>query len=156
MKRIILITAAALLGLSVSAQNGLRIGLNAGIPVGDNGDFASFIANIELDYDWEVSEIINVGVSAGATVYSGKEMFNDFKYAPILASVDVSVTDDLSLGGDIGYGISLESGFDGALVYRFQLRYNISEKFDVSGRFNAFSSDIGTLSDATVGVGYRF
>ncbi|MEK6154532.1 hypothetical protein WIW50_14780 [Flavobacteriaceae bacterium 3-367] len=157
MKKVLLVAVVAVFGYTVSAQDGLRVGLNAGIPLGDKGDFAAFVANLDFEYDFSVSETVHVGVGSGVTVYSGKEDFADFKYVPILASVDLEVSDGFWIGGDVGYGVSLESNIDGDLVYRFQLRYAVSDHFDINGRFSSFSSgDLGTLSNASLGVGFRF
>ena len=155
MKKIMSITLF-LCAIYMSAQDGLRLGLNAGIPLGSRGDFASFVANIDIEYDWAVSETVAAGIGTGVTVYSGKDMFADFKYLPVMASADVSLSDAFSLGGDAGYGISLESGIDGAFTYRFLARYMLSEHFDVTGRFNAFAGNGGTLTNTSIGLGYRF
>ncbi|GAB5401214.1 MAG: hypothetical protein Aureis2KO_27990 [Aureisphaera sp.] len=151
-----IITCLFLASSAIFAQEGFRIGLNGGFPAGDEGDFASFVANLEVEHDWAITETIRAGASAGVTVFSGKEEFNDFKYAPILASGDINVVDSFSLGADVGYGVSLEEDFDGALVYRFTAHYGISDHFDASARFGSFDSDIGTLSNVSFGVGYRF
>lgn len=156
MKSTIFTAFIVLFSTAICAQGGFRIGLNAGPPVGDNGEFASFVANIEVEHDWAVTDIINVGASAGVTVYSGKEEFNDFKYAPLMASGDITVIDSVSLGVDLGYGVSLEEGFDGAFVYRFVGRYRISDHFDATARYHTFSSDLGDLMGFTIGVGYTF
>lgn len=153
---VLLLTVALLFGWNVSAQGGFRIGLNAGAPIGDNGNFAAFVANIDLEFDIAISEAIYVGVGTGATVYSGKENFNDFKYVPIVASADVQVIDGLSLGGDVGYGVSLEDNIESGLIYRFLLRYQLTKGIDVTGRLSAYSADIGTLSDLSAGIGFRF
>jgi len=156
MKNLLLIAVVALFSFSATAQSGLRAGVNAGIPVGDQGDFSSFYANIDLDYDWEVSDTWTVGATTGISVYSGKDDFSDFKFLPIAASVDAYVSDDVSVGGDVGYAVSLEDGGGGDLMYRFQVRFQFSEEWDATGRLNSISGNGATLSSVSVGVGYRF
>ncbi|MDC8005545.1 hypothetical protein POV27_15915 [Aureisphaera galaxeae] len=156
MKSTFFIAIAFLCTTVAFSQGGFRIGLNGGFPAGDEGEFASFVANLEVDHDWAVTDNINVGASAGITVFSGKEEFNDFKYAPLVVSGDITVVDALSLGADVGYGISLEENIDGALIYRFVGRYGITDSLDASARFASFDGDFGTLSNFTFGIGYRF
>lgn len=157
MKKLILIVAVVFFGFNTSAQNdGFRVGVNLGVPVGDASDFSSFVANLDVDYDWEVSETINVGAATGLTYYFGKDGSDGFKFLPIAGSVDVSVSEDVSVGGDVGYAISLESGGGGDLLYRFQIRYQASEEVDITGRFNSLSGDGVTFSYASVGAGLRF
>lgn len=156
MKKVMFIVVI-LVGFNISAQEGFRVGANAGLPIGSNGDFASIVVNLELDYDWEVSEKVSVGASAGALVFSGKSDYNDFKYAPIVGSVDLEILEGLSVGANLGYGVSLESDFNGGFVYRAQGRYNICGTFDVTLSYNGFHSDIdGGLSHLGLGAGYRF
>ncbi len=156
MKSTVITAFVLFISTSLFAQDGFRIGLNAGFPIGNKAEFSSFIANLEVDHDWAVTDNINVGASAGVTVFSGKDEFDDFKYAPILASGDITVIDALSLGTDLGYGISLEEGFDGAFVYRFGARYGISDHIDATARYSGFSGEFGDLNGLTFGVGYRF
>lgn len=141
---------------SSTSQDGFRVGINFGIPTGDIDIFTSFAVNLDVDYDWEVSENINVGLVTGISYFFGKDNIDDFKYLPIAASADVGLSDDFSVGGDIGYAVSLETGGSGDLLYRFQVRYQASEKVDVQARYSAISGGIFTISSISVGVGLRF
>ncbi|HMC01284.1 MAG TPA: hypothetical protein VKN14_09650 [Flavobacteriaceae bacterium] len=164
MKKLFLFIALVFFVFSTNAQdnsdnnsdNGFRVGLNLGIPMGDASDYSSFAGNIDVDYDWSVSNGIDIGLTSGLTYYFGKDNFDDFKYMPIAGSVDFEITEDLEAGGDIGYAISLESGGTGDFLYRFQLRYAASDDVDISARFNSVSGDGSTLSFLSLGVGYSF
>ena len=155
MKKFVLAIFALCAFASVNAQ-GLRGGVNLGVPIGDVSNFSSFFGSVDLDYDWEVSESIDVGAATGFAYYFGKDGFDGFKYLPLAGSVDVGVSDDISVGGDIGYAISLESGGGGDFLYRFQVRYQASEDVDISARMNNISGDGVTFTSLTAGVGLRF
>lgn len=156
MKKFFLLAVVALFGFSATAQEGFRVGANFGVPVGDSSDFSSFVLNLDVDYDWEVSDAVSVGAATGFTYYLGKDGSDGFKYLPVAGSIDVSVSDDVSVGGDVGYAISLETGGGGDFLYRFQVRYQVSEEVDITGRFSNLSGDGLTFSYASVGAGIRF
>lgn len=155
MKKFVFAIFAFFAFASLNAQ-GLRGGVNLGIPVGDVSDFSGFYGSLDLDYDWAASESINVGAATGFGYYFGKDGFDGFKYLPIAGSVDVGVSDDISVGGDVGYAVSLESGGGGDFMYRFQVRFQLSEDTDVSARMNNISGDGVTFSSITAGFGLRF
>lgn len=156
MKKLVLVMAVVALGFTANAQDGFRIGANIGIPSGDASDFSSFFYGLDVDYDFNVSEGINVGLSSGYAGYSGKDDADGFNYIPIAGSVDFEISDGLSAGGDLGIAVSTEDGGGSDFMYRFQLRYQASDEVDISGRFNSISGDGFTWSNISVGVGYRF
>jgi hypothetical protein len=155
MKKVLLIAFVTVFCFSANAQ-GFRVGVNAGIPVGDFSDFSSLYANVDLDYDWEIDETWTAGITTGFSVFSGKDMFSDFKYIPIAGSVEANVSENIGVGGDVGYAISLEDGGGGDFLYRFNVVIQIDDNWDATGRFNNVSGNGATLSSISVGVGYSF
>jgi hypothetical protein len=156
MKKLVLIITVFAFVFNANAQDGFRIGANVGIPLGDFSDFYSLAATLDVDYDWEVSESFTAGFATGFANYFGKDGMDGFKYLPVAASADVNVSDDVSVGGDVGYAISLENGGGGDFLYRIQIRYQASDDVDVTARWNSISGDGATLSNASLGVGLRF
>lgn len=155
MRKLLLFAVFAFLSLTVSAQDGLRIGVNAGIPVGDADIFSSFAGSIDVDYDWEVSNDVNVGVGTGLGNYFGKDGIDGFSYLPIVASGDVNISDTVSAGANVGYAISLESGGGGDLTWRLQVRLEISDEFDAQAIYDNISGDGITFSYIGVGFGFN-
>lgn len=156
MKKLLLVMAVVAFGFTASAQDGFRIGANLGLPIGDAGDFNSLYINLDVDHDWSVSDDFTVGLSTGYSNLSGKDGYGGFSYLPAAGSVDVGVSDNMSVGGDVGVAFSLEDGGGSDFMYRFQFRYQASEQVDVSARFNSLSGDGSTWSNISIGVGYRF
>lgn len=168
MKKLILLLAVTLFAFNVNAQGdsdgssnglgeGFRVGVNAGIPVTSGvSDFYSFVINADIDYDWNVSEKFNAGLTTGLTYYLGKDGFDGFKYLPIAASADVEITDGFSAGADVGYAISLETGGGGDFLWRGVIRYQASEEVDVTARYNSVSGNGSSIDYASLGVGFRF
>ena len=156
MKKLFLFMAVVALSFSVNAQDGFRVGANVGIPSGDISDFASLFYSLDVDYDFNVSDGINVGLSSGYAGYSGKDDLDGFNYIPMAGSVDFNISDNFSAGGDAGMAFSTEDGGGSDFMYRFQVRYQATDQVDISGRYNSISGDGATISSISVGVGFRF
>lgn len=165
MKKLCFLAVLALFGLNASAQgddggsdnSGFRAGINFGLPLGDADMWSSFTLNLDLEYDWGVSDDVSVGVGTGYTNYFGKDGIDGFSYIPVVASIDVNITDDLSAGGDAGYAINITMGGNGGdFMYRFQVRYQASEEVDIQARHSTLSGDGASLSYLSIGVGYSF
>ena len=64
MKKIILLLAMTFIGGSVFGQ-GIKIGVNAGIPIGDISDASNFQLGADLAYLYPLSELFSVCALAG-------------------------------------------------------------------------------------------
>jgi len=167
MKKLILFVAVTLFAFNVNAQDGddsgsngqegFRLGANLGTTVGDFSDWYGLAINFDVDYDFSVSDQINLGVSSGFTSYLGKDD-NDycFNYVPLAGSIDFNLSDQFSIGGDAGVAIGIEENSGSDFLYRFQLRYQASDQVDISGRYNSISGNGATISNVSLGVGFRF
>ena len=155
MKKVCIIIGLVFVGLTASAQDGLRVGINGGIPVGDADLFSSFAGSLDVDYDWEVSEDFNVGAATGLGYYFGKNGGDGFKYLPIVGSFDYRISEDVSAGANVGYAVSLESGGGGDLTWRLQVRLEISDDVDAQAIYDNLSGDGITFSYIGVGFGFN-
>ena len=74
MKKLFLTGALALFGLmnAQKTESGIRLGVNAGIPVGDFGKFTTFTAGVDLAYLYPLAENFRLGVATGYSHYFGK------------------------------------------------------------------------------------
>ncbi|WP_243471824.1 outer membrane beta-barrel protein [Winogradskyella sp. MH6] len=159
MKKLFLAAFAVFAFASVNAQE-FKVGLNAGIPVGDADTAYSF--NIQLDVAalWEVSDAFDAGVTAGYSNTSLKSEYKDFGdsagFIPIAATGRYAVSDDFTLGADLGYALGVNEGNDGGFYYRPRASYSVSEPLDVVLAFSNVSADGFTFSALTLGVEYGF
>lgn len=156
MKKLLVVAVIALFTINANAQEGFKVAVNAGIPVGDFSDFLSFTASLDASYDWEVSEGFNAGIISGITYHFGKDGGDGIKYAPIAALARINVSDEFEVGGDVGYAISLESGGGGDLYWRPVVAYAVNETTDVQASYSNVSGDGITLSSFNLGVAFRF
>lgn len=73
MKKLFLLTALVVFGLTANAQDdsgsasngGFKAGINLALPVGDAGDVSTFSIALDLAYLWEMSEQFDLGIATG-------------------------------------------------------------------------------------------
>jgi len=127
MKKLFLTGALALFGL-MSAQktdSGIRLGVNAGIPVGDFGKLTTFTAGVDLAYLYPLAENFRLGVATGYSHYFGKKTTYDLwifgqkvDKVPDVGIIPVAATAEYTFGGsnvflgvDLGYAFFTKKDF---------------------------------------------
>jgi len=135
-----LLAAVAVFGLSnVNAQS-FNAGISAALPIGDAGDGYTFGVNLDLNYLWEVSDDFNVGVASGYQHYFGESVEilgvsfdnDDAGFLPIAGAARFMVSDDFTLGADLGYAVGISpDGNDGGFYYAPKVQYGVSEAIDI-------------------------
>ncbi len=164
MRKLLFIIAIAFISsLSMNAQ-GFRAGVNLGLPIGDIGDFSSFNVGVDLQYLWEVNDGVEVGVTTGYSHFFGKEIdilgttvkVDDVQFIPIAATGSINLSDEFSLGADIGYALGVNTGNDGGFYYRPKVAYGISEAIDIVASYSGVSVTGGTINAITLGVNFGF
>lgn len=146
----------AVFGLS-SAQEGFKLGAHIGVPVADAGDVSSFNLGLDAAYMWNVAPSFDLGIASGYTHFIGKSNngynFDDFGFIPIAASGKYRFSGSpVSLGLDLGYGISTNDDIDGGLYYQPKVAYNFSQGELYLG-YQGVSND---FSVGSVNLGYNF
>lgn len=151
-----MVAAMAVFGLS-SAQEGFKLGAHIGVPVADAGDASSFNLGLDAAYMWNVAPSFDLGIASGYSHFIGKSNngynFDDFGFIPIAASGKYRFSGSpVSLGLDLGYGISTKDGIDGGLYYQPKVAYNFSQGELYLG-YQGVSND---FSVGSVNLGYNF
>ncbi|MGC4056720.1 MAG: hypothetical protein QM743_01160 [Chitinophagaceae bacterium] len=96
MKRIMLICSSLILGTgAVSAQTNsepnseitkrnswLKVGLNAGMPLGDASDWSNFTGGVDVSGQFMVTNHFGLGLSTGYNHFFAKAPFSDFGTIP--------------------------------------------------------------------------
>lgn len=164
MKKLFLAAFAVFAFASVNAQE-FKAGVSAALPMGDAGDVSSFGVNLDVSYLWEVSEDFKAGVASGYQHYFGSEEdvtlfgqtvtveYDDFGFLPIAAAGRYAVSEEFTLGADLGYAIGLSpDGNDGGFYYAPKVQYSISDNLDIVLAYKGVSLDGGSFDALSLGV----
>ena len=102
------------------AQEGFKIGLQGGIPLGDFDDQLSLVVALDVGYMWALGEVVDVGPASGYII-GFTDKFDDespladlpnVQFVPAAASVRIWPSNSFSLGADGGYAIGINDGND--------------------------------------------
>ncbi len=158
MKKLLLIAVISLFGYQANAQ--FSAGVWGGLPIGDAGDVATFSLGADFTYLIEVSDALSVGPTVGfshsfgdtAETSIGSFDYEDVQFIPIAAAGRFSVTDELTLGADLGYAVGIApDGNDGGFSYAIRPSYAISDLIDIVVAYRGISLDGGSWSILSLG-----
>ncbi|MBJ6369193.1 outer membrane beta-barrel protein [Snuella sedimenti] len=163
MKKIFLCAAIAVLGLtSVNAQGEPKVGVNAGLVVGDFSDGYSFNLALDVAYLWGLSDQIEAGATVGYSHSFGKDVegfkVDDASFLPLAASGRFNVSEEFAFGVDLGYAVGIDEGNDGGFYYAPRIQYGVSDNLDIVAAYRGVSMDAGpvTLGFNTITLGVEF
>ena len=174
MKKLFLTGALALFGL-MSAQkteSGIRLGVNAGIPVGDFGKFTTFTAGLDLAYLYPLAENFRLGVATGYSHYFGKKTKTDLILVtlknevpdvgiiPVAATAEFTLGDsNVFLGADLGYAFFTKKDFkneNGSFYYQPKLGYSFDKRHDLYFSYKGFTRNNANAGSINLGYAYNF
>lgn len=140
---------------SQTSMTGLRLGVNAGLPMGDVDDISSFRAGADLAYMISLMDIVQVGAMVGYSHYFGEDGIDDFQYLPIAASGRLGLPSSFVGGFDLGYAVGISDGLDGGLYWRPSIGYRF---FNVAVMlsYEGISEDAADVSSLNLGVEFKF
>lgn len=155
MKKLFLAAFAVFAFASVNAQGDLRAGLNLGLPIGDAGDLATFSIAVDLGYLFDLSDDFKAGPTVGFNHSFGDSdvIDEDFSWMPIGGAGRYAVSDDFTLGADIGYAVGIApDGIESGFYYAPRIQYGVSEAMDIVLAYRGISLDGITWNQVTLGV----
>ncbi len=161
MKKLLLVAAIAVFGMSsVNAQN-FNVGLSGALPMGDAADSHTFGVNLDVNYQWEVSDVFTAGVGTGYFHYFGDEIeimtitvkFEDAGFVPLAAVGRYKASDQLTFGADVGYALGIShEGNDGGFYYAPKVQYSVSDNIDVVASYKGISLEVGSFDAISLGI----
>ena len=174
MKKLFLTGALALFGL-MSAQktdSGIRLGVNAGIPVGDFGKLTTFTAGVDLAYLYPLAENFRLGVATGYSHYFGKKTKTDLILVtlknevpdvgiiPVAATAEYTLGDsNVFLGADLGYAFFTKKDLkneNGSFYYQPKLGYSFDKRHDLYFSYKGFTRNNANAGSINLGYAYNF
>lgn len=160
MKKSILFAAIAFLGFTsaYSQEGNFSIGVNAGLPMGDIEEFASFNLGADIAYRYDLAEQFELGALAAYSHFFGKTAeegnmeweVDDAQFLPLAASGRFK-TETFFAGADIGYALGINDGNEGGFYYRPHAGYDFGN-LGVLLSYSGISRDGFTVSSLNVGV----
>lgn len=167
MKKLMLVAAVAVFGLSNVTAQSFNVGISAGLPVGDFSEAYSFSVILDANYLWNVSDQFDAGIATGYSHSFGKDngsidlgefgsiknKADDFGYIPIAAAGRFNATEDFTIGLDLGYAIAVSpSGSDGGFYYAPKLQYTVADNIDLALAYRGVSLDGASFNIFSFGV----
>lgn len=174
MKKLFLTGALALFGLmnAQKTESGIRLGVNAGIPVGDFGKFTTFTAGVDLAYLYPLAENFRLGVATGYSHYFGKKTKTDLILVtlknevpdvgiiPVAATAEFILGDsNVFLGADLGYAFFTKKDLkneNGSFYYQPKLGYSFDKRHDLYFSYKGFTRNNANAGSLNLGYAYNF
>lgn len=167
MKKLVIVCMALMSGTVLLAQkteeitkknSWLKLGINAGVPVGDISNYSSFVAGLELKGQLMETNHVGIGLTTGYNHFFAKNNLQSFGTIPLGAFIRVyPAAKGFFAGLDGGY--SVVTGIDnakGGAYIKPQLGYH-NYDWNVFGFYNnIFRSDVNGGNIAHVGIGATY
>jgi hypothetical protein len=174
MRQLLLIGAFLLTGFLANAQttreledinednSWLKLGLNAGLPVGNQSDFSSFTLGLDAAGQFMRTDNFGLGIASGYTHYLKKSdvaLTSDFGAIPLGAMLRYyPEPEGFFAGADIGYTFLTGDGVseDGGLYFRPQIGYH-NYDWNIFGYYNQIliSDPFSDVQSVGIGVTYN-
>lgn len=145
------------------ATTDFKIGVHAGIPVGDMADFSDFNLGADVSYLFGVAGMLEVGPLVGYSRYFVEDIdlgefgsleMDDASFLPVAASGRVDLG-PVFAGLDLGYAVGLNDGNDGGFYYRPKVGVGFFG-LNLIGSYSGISMDGGDVSSVNLGVEFSF
>ncbi len=167
MKKLLVAAIAVFTFGAANAQDGgIKVGLHAGLPMGDIKDATSVNLGLDLAYLWNVGEGFEAGITTGYTTYLGKTettsfggfsvdtKYEDISFVPVAATAQFSLSSNIFLGADLGYAVGVSKDTDGGFLYQPKVGYQ-AEKLQIYLGYKGISLDGATASSLNLGVAFK-
>lgn len=145
--------------IGVYSQEGLKIGISGGLPVGENAEPFTVHLQGNLDYLFHITREIHIGVTTGYSHYIGGELDgmdqDEFTYLPLGGTAQFHLSEKVKVGGDVGYAVVLKpENSDGGFFYVPKIQYSLSENTDFVLAYRGLS--INSMSLSSISIGFEF
>ena len=167
MKKMILAVIAVMGFGFANAQDGhFKVGVQAGLPIGDASDVTSVNLGADVAYLWKVTDKFSAGATTGYSTYLAKEYTytffgmstkikgDDISYIPVAATGQYALATNVFVGLDLGYAIAVSDGGDGGFLYQPKVGYQ-NDKIEIYAGYKGISDNV-TVSSVNLGFNYKF
>jgi hypothetical protein len=138
--------------------SGFSIGLEAGLPVGQNGFPYSAIIGASLQYERMPTSDIGITFSAGYLNYIFKSSYGggSVGFVPLLAGVKYYFTPGVFFHAQLGAAVGTRAGQGTSFAYSPGLGFTIAPKIDAEIKYLGISNSAGSINNVGVHIAYNF
>ncbi len=167
MKKFLLVILAFTFAHHLSAQ--LKVGINAGVPIGDYSDFYTVSFGADVYYLFgEPDALLQLGLGTGYLNYIGDEVeilgttleIDNASFIPVAAAARFTLLKILTFGPDVGYGIGISEGNDGGFYWRGVVGLDIGNRIELNAYYHSIIFESATTNESsalsTIGIGLLF
>ncbi len=164
MKQTVYVFVFILFGWSINAQEGFKLGIQGGLPLGDFNDAVSLFVGADVGYSWALGELVDLGATAGF-IHGFAETFQDqavsvdlpnVQFLPLAASIRIWPSNSFSFGIHAGTALGINEGNDGGLYYRPIIGFLLGPQTELNLSYTGIQLDESTWNSANLGVIYTF
>jgi hypothetical protein len=160
MKKLFPIVLFVFLSTGLIAQEGFKIGLQGGIPIGDFDDQLSLIVAADIGYMWALGEKVDLGIASGFIngftdkFDSDSELADlpNVQFVPAAASFRVWPSNSFTIGAEGGYALGINDGNDGGPYVRPLIGYLFGTFTELNLSYTYISLEGANWSSVTVGL----
>lgn len=150
--------------VTINAQEGFKMGIQAGLPFNDFNDALSIVVGADVTYMYPLGEVVDIGPAVGfihgfaETFQTGtvRQDLRSVQFVPLSAGVRIWTSNSFSFGGNAGWAMGLNDGNDGGVYYRPTIGYLMSPSAEVNFSYTGIELDQATWSTLTLGIVYNF
>ncbi|MFK5974029.1 MAG: hypothetical protein QM485_12230 [Flavobacteriaceae bacterium] len=164
MKNIIIALSLTFVGMGSYAQQGFKIGIQGGIPVGDFNNKVGVVIGVDAGYMYALGEVIDLGVTTGF-IHGFPEKFQtgtvladlpNVQFVPIAGSIRLWPSNSFSLGVDVGQAFGINDGNKGGLYYRPLIGFLLGPQTELNLSYTGINLEGDSWSTANIGILYTF
>mgnify|MGYP006342535795 FL=1 len=162
MKKLFVITALLGVTFAATAQNDSKkpfrvsIGAEAGLPMGDYGDYYSAVFGGSLQSEYSLDDNLAATLNAGYLNFSGKNGSGSDGFVPVMAGIKYNFTEKVFAAGQLGLMFSTASGGGSAFTYSPGVGYQISSNISALVKYTGWSKNSVNGSMVGLRLAYSF
>lgn len=145
-------------GRGSAAASPISIGIEAGVPIGENGKPYAVILGASLQYEYRPAADLGITFSAGYLNYSIKSSLggSSIGFVPLLPGFKYYFKPGAFFHGQLGAAVGTRHGQGTSFAYSPGIGFAITPQLNLEFKYMGISNGGGTLSDVGVRLGYEF
>lgn len=136
----------------------ISVGVEAGIPVGENGKPYASILGGSLQYEARPDFDLGITINGGYLSYSIKQSHGSgsIGFVPLLAGVKYYFTPGAFFHAQLGAAVGTDEGQGTRFAYSPGIGFKLSSNFDTEFKYMGVSNKSGSLNNVGLRLAYNF